>query len=271
MDTILDFVGHQTDLSRFVLLGTLLMMRAIPVTFLTPFLGGKLVPPETRVALALGMTVLSFQYAESYMAGPLTPNPLVYIVLMFKELFIGFVIGFLAVKIFYAMEYGGRMLDTLRGSNMAEAQVPELGFRASPMGDFLFHLLLVVYMGIDGHVFFIESVVESFRVVPVDAFPGFAGSFEEWMGQFLHYSSALFGIAFALTFPGMFASFMTDIVFGMLNRVAPQLNAYSLAMGIKALAGIAFFFFSMSLLVKQLGVHSRNTVMFLQRIIDLLG
>lgn len=46
MDAILDFVGHQTDLSRYVLLGTLLMMRAIPVTFLTPFLGGKLVPPR---------------------------------------------------------------------------------------------------------------------------------------------------------------------------------------------------------------------------------
>ena len=73
MDAILDFVGHQNDLSKWVLLGTLMMMRTIPVTFLTPFLGGKLVPPETRVALALGMSVLSFKYAEGYMAGPLTP------------------------------------------------------------------------------------------------------------------------------------------------------------------------------------------------------
>jgi flagellar biosynthesis protein FliR len=64
---------------------------------------------------------------------------------------------------------------------------------------------------------------------------------------------------------------MVDLVFGMLNRVAPQLNAYQLAMGIKALAGIAFLFFAMSLTVNQMGVLAGETVQFIVRLINLMG
>ena len=126
-------------------------------------------------------------------------------------------------------------------------------------------------MGMNGHIYVIEALLDSFRIVPIDGWPTFSGSFKEWVEIFLHYSSSLFRVAFALTFPGMFASLMVDIVFGMLNRVAPQLNAYQLAMGIKALAGIAFFFFSLSLLVPQLGVVTGNTVHFIRRMIELMG
>jgi len=271
VEQIFQLLGHRTDLTRYVLVGSLMVIRLLPVTFLTPFLGGKLVPMETRMSLAVGLTIFGFDHAQAYLSGPFTISPMVYIALLLKELFIGFSIGYIASKLFYAMELGGRILDTMRGSNMAEAQVPSLGFRASPLGDFLFHLLLIVFMGMNGHIYVIEAVLDSFRVVPIDAWPTFSGSFEEWVDLFLHYSSSLFGIAFALTFPGIFASFMVDIVFGMLNRVAPQLNAYQLAMGIKALTGIAFFFFSLSLLVRQLGVQSGETVELIRRMIEMMG
>lgn len=271
METVFNLVGEQTDLTRYVLVGTLIVIRLIPITFLTPFLGGKLVPMESRMSFAVGLTVFGFAHAESYLTGPFTVNPLVYVVLMLKELFIGFVIGYVSSKLFYAMEIGGRVLDTIRGSNMAEAQVPSLGFRASPLGDFLFHVLLVIFMGMNGHIYVIDAILESFRLVPIDGWPTFGGSFEAWMMVFLHYSASLFGIAFALVFPGAFAAFMTDIVFGMLNRVAPQLNAYSLAMGIKALAGIAFLFFSLSLLSRQLAVEAGETVQFIVRLIQMMG
>ena len=41
-----------------------------------------------------------------------------------------------------------------------------------------------------------------------------------------------------LAAPVIAATFITDLVFGMLNRVAPQLNAYFLAMPVKAVAGV---------------------------------
>lgn len=271
MDSITELFGKRSDLSQVLLVGTLIISRVLPIVFMTPFLGGKLVPPETRMSIGFGMALLVYSYAAGAMQSPLDLlNPLVYISLLFKELFVGFAIGFVAVEIYYAMEVAGRALDIFRGSNMTEVQVPELGFRASPLGDFAFHLLIVIFFGLNGHKVFLEAVFESFSLVPVDRFPAMSGGFFEFTSQILRYTANLFGIAFALVFPGLFATFMTDVVFGMLNRVAPQLNAYFMAMAVKPLIGVLFFIFSLQLLYEQLGVRVEENLLFLRRLIALM-
>lgn len=268
MDAITELFGRRDDLSQVLLIGTLIVGRILPIVFMTPFLGGKLVPPETRMSLGFGLALLVYSYAADAMQGSLDIlNPLVYITLLLKEFFIGFVIGFVAVELYYAMEVVGRALDIFRGSNMTEVQVPELGFRASPLGDFAFHLLIVIFFGLGGHKVFLEGVFESFRLVPIDQFPTMSGGFAEFTDQILRYTASLFGIAFALVFPGLFATFMTDIVFGMLNRVAPQLNAYFMAMAVKPLLGVAFFIFSLQLVLEQLGTRVEENLLFLRRLI----
>jgi flagellar biosynthetic protein FliR len=271
MDTINHYFGLGGGISQMMLIGTLLVMRIIPIIFQTPFLGGKLVPPETRIGLAVGLTILAYPYAKSALQGPIETNSMVYITLMMKELFVGYTIGFIASELFFAMEIGGRALDVMRGSNMAEVQVPELQLRASPIGDFNFQLLLVVFCAVNGHGYFIESVIQSFGVVPCDQWPTVAVGFEEMTKQILVYTSSLFALAFGLVFPGLFAAFITDVVFGMFNRVAPQLNAYFMAMGIKAMAGIAMFMFALSLFIGQLSHRLEESLLFIRRIIQMFG
>jgi flagellar biosynthesis protein FliR len=45
-------------------------------------------------------------------------------------------------------------------------------------------------------------------------------------------------ISVLLSAPVMAAVLITDVVFGILNRVAPQLNAYFMAMPVKAMGGV---------------------------------
>lgn len=271
MEPITELFGKRDDLSQVLLIGTLIVSRILPIVFMTPFLGGKLVPPETRMSIGFGMALLVYSFASNAMQGTLDVlNPLVYITLLLKELFIGFAIGFVAVELYYAMEVAGRALDIFRGSNMTEVQVPELGFRASPLGDFAFHLLIVIFFGLGGHKVFLEAVFESFRLIPIDQFPRMAGGFAEFTDQVLRYTASLFGIAFALVFPGLFATFMTDIVFGMLNRVAPQLNAYFMAMAVKPLLGVLFFVFSLQLALEQLGIRVEENLLLIKRLIAIM-
>src|SRR5262245_11039821 len=151
MDQIFDTLGYKNEASQVILVGTLIIIRAVAIVFQAPFLGGKLVPAETRIGLAFGLAILVYPFARGAMAGPLDINPLVYLALMMKELFVGYAIGFIATEIFYAMEIAGRALDVMRGSNMAEVQVPEIQLRASPFGEFNFQLLLMVFCALNGH------------------------------------------------------------------------------------------------------------------------
>ena len=268
---IYEATGLQGDLSDFLLTFALVMMRIVPIIFQTPFMGGKLVPTETRIGLSVGLSILVFPFAQETLTGPVSINWLAYIILMAKEVFIGFVIGFVAAELFYAMEIGGRALDVMRGSNMAEVQVPELQLRASPIGQFNFQLLLVVFCALNGHGLFIESVIDSYRMVAIDAFPAFTRGFEAMVDQILSYTNTLFGLAFALVFPGLFASFLVDVVFGMFNRIAPQLNAYFMAMGVKAMAGLAMFMFALTLMSQQLALRLEDWLLFLKRLVSFFG
>ena len=268
-DRIYDTFGLRGELWEPMIIGALILIRILPIVFQTPFLGGKLVPTETRMGLAVGLTLLVWPYATADL-GPVEANAAVLIVLMAKELFLGFVIGFVATELFYAMEVGGRAVDVMRGSNMAEVQVPELQLRVSPIGQFNFQLLLVIFCALNGHGHFIESVIESFHLCPVDAFPTFTGGgWEEMVDRILVYTSAIFGIAFALVFPGMFSSFLVDVVFGMFNRIAPQLNAYFMAMGVKAMAGLAMFMFALGLMAEQLAYRLEDSLFFIRRLVQL--
>ena len=265
-----DFVGRSPDLPELVLQGMLLMFRVLPIVFITPFLGGKLVPATTKMGISLAMAFLIWPGVVGAVTTPMsTMSPLVFIPLMLKELFIGYVIGFVGAEMFYAMEIGGRVLDVMRGSNMAEVQVPELGFRASPLGLFLFQMLLIVFLGVGGHRFFIEAFIDSYAMVGIDQFPGISGGFFELVDAIMVYTASLFAIAFALVFPGIFATFMTDVDFGMLNRIAPQLNAYFMAMGVKAMSAIALLLFSLALVYDRMEDLAAYSLRFVRELVSL--
>lgn len=269
-ERIAEIIEIRGPLSNYLLIGTLILFRSLPIVFVTPFLGGKLVPPEVRMALALGLTILVFPFAHAGMSSEiLQVNWLAFIILLGKELFIGFVLGFLATELFYAMEIAGRGLDVLRGSNMAEVQVPELQLRVSPIGQFNFQLLLVIFCVLNGHGHFLQSVILSFELVPLDGWPQFeAAQWATWIDAIVAYTASLFGIAFKLVFPGMFAAFLVDVVFGMFNRIAPQLNAYFMAMGVKALSGLIMFMFALNLMVGQLAEQLQDSLLFIRRMVS---
>lgn len=270
-DRILSRVGAESTLSGQLMLASLVLIRVVPIIFQAPFLGGKLVPAETRMGLSLGLAILVYPFAIRGLGVGIGLNALTYLVLLLKELFIGFVIGYVASELFYAMEIGGRAVDVMRGANQAEVQVPELQLRASPVGQLNFQLLLVIFCVLDGHTYFIESVIESFRLVPVDTFPQFRGGFEHFVDLVLSFVSGIFAIAFALVFPALFASFLTDVVFGMFNRIAPQLNAYFMAMGVKAMGGLFLFMIGLGLMTKKLAERLEESLVFLRDLVGLMG
>lgn len=266
---IMRMFGQEGQLWDPLIMTALMLLRILPIVYQTPFLGGKLIPNETRMGISIGLVLIIWPFASDGI-DPQDFNPAVLIALMFKEVFLGFMIGFIASELFYAMEVGGRALDTMRGSNMAEVQVPELSLRVSPISQFSFQLLLAIFCVLNGHAHFIESIINSFMLVPIDQFPAFTGGFKPVVEHIMMYTQSMFGIAFALVFPGMFAAFLTDVVFGMFNRIAPQLNAYFMAMGVKALGGIAMFMLPLTIMSGQLAYRLEDSLVFIRRIVQFM-
>ncbi len=224
------------DFTQILLAVALIMGRVTPVIVMTPYLGGRLTPPELKMGFTIGLTLLLFPLAFESMSGPLPVTVGAFLVLFMKEVFIGFSLGFINAHIFWAVEMTGRIIDTVRGSSMAEVLVPGSQRRATPTGNLFYNLLVVIFVVVAGHQIFLEAFFFSFATLPLDQSPDFSsGPFYE---HIIVLTNQMFFIAAILAAPVVAATFISDVVFGILNRVAPQLNAYFMSMPVKAMAGV---------------------------------
>jgi len=224
------------DFTQILLTVALIIGRVAPVVVLTPYLGGRLTPPELKMGLIIGLTLMLFPLASASLTGPLPVTVGAFLILFMKEIFIGFSLGFINAHIFWAVEMTGRIIDTVRGSSMAEVLVPGSPTRATPTGNMFYSLMVVIFLAVAGHQIFLEAFFFSFAKIPLDTSPNFSNP--AFFEHIIALTNQMFFIAAILAAPVVATTFISDVVFGILNRVAPQLNAYFMSMPVKAMAGV---------------------------------
>jgi flagellar biosynthesis protein FliR len=252
MQEFLRQAGVALNYQREMLIAALILVRTMPVVMLTPYLAGKLAPNEVKMGLGMTLTIIIWPLARDTVGDdlPLTAGP--FLLLMMKEVFVGLAIGFVSAHVFWTVEMAGRLIDTVRGASMSEVMVPESGTRATPIGDMFYQLLIIIFLAIDGHHVFFRAYFYSFQKIPLAR--GIPIGPE--LGPFIDYTIRLTGelllVSVLLAAPIVAATFITDVVFGILNRVAPQLNAYFMSMPVKAMAGVIVILIAMDPFVARL-------------------
>ena len=77
-------------------------------------------------------------------------------------------------------------------------------------------------------------------------------------------------IGVILSAPIVVATLISDIVFGILNRVAPQLNAYFMSMPVKAMGGVIMALLIMQPFVERLYYYTQWALGAVENTIELL-
>jgi flagellar biosynthesis protein FliR len=130
-------------------------------------------------------------------------------------------------------------------------------------------LMVLIFLALGGHHIFLSAYFYSFHSLPLDR-----GLAVEKMEPFFQYTMHLTGeillIAVVLAAPVVAATFITDVVFGILNRVAPQLNAYFMSMPVKAMAGIIIILIAFEPIVTRLREFVVWSLGSIERTIELL-
>lgn len=271
MDAFFRQLGFALNYTQELLIIALILARTVAMIQLTPFLGGKIVPMQIKMGLAVVLTIIMWPLARSVVDIRGIPTTAVgFTLLMLKEVFIGFVIGFINGHIFFVMNMAGRLIDTARGTSMSEVQDPHSKKRATPVGDLYTQLFLIIFVVINGHHIFFEAFFYSFQAMPVHLSPDFANPrMANWLDQMLVISGEIWQIAVVLASPVMAATFITDVVFGILNRVAPQLNAYFMSMPVKAFFGVLMIFVAIGAIITRMEDWVEWTLVTLNEILEL--
>jgi flagellar biosynthesis protein FliR len=253
-------LGIQMDLTQVMLGFALLMGRVLPVIMLTPFLGGESVPSEVKLGLGvmLGLVLYPLLIVQ---AQNVPVSPLVFIGLMFKELFIGLSLTMVVNIIFDAANVAGGLIDVMSGTNQAQLFVPQLGSQVTLFANLNLQLTTVTFLTLNGHHLVIGAFADSLAMIPLDQLPRFSSGFWPFFDTIIRIAGDMLRIALAIASPVLLATFLTDLALGMINRVAPQVQVFFVAMQIKPAVTIMIMLTAMHLIlnrsVEEFGVMFR--------------
>lgn len=251
---LLKHIGLDLAWSDHFLTFALVMGRLVPCVILAPFLGGKSTPAEIKMGMVMMLAIVVYPFVHSNLQYKVPDEPLGFMGAFLREIFVGLSIGIVSEHVFYAIEMMGRFIDTARGSNMAEVMVPQMEGRATPLGDIYYQYTICLVFALGGHRVYIDSVAMSYQTFPLLKPINWASQgFLLYIDAVLRMGGDIMLIAVGLSLPAVAATFIIDCVFGLLNRVAPQLNAYFMAMPVKAMGGIMMVFVSTGMLSSRIG------------------
>jgi flagellar biosynthesis protein FliR len=272
MGNLFAALAQQLDFTKTIVVFSLILVRIMSMVVLVPFLGGKNAPIEVKMGVGVTLTILLWPTVlanlDPHHGLPITP--IGFTMMMMKETFVGLVIGFVASKIFYIVEIAGQLIDILRGANQIQLQVPEIEERSSAFGTLQVQMLLALFLALNLHHPFIESMFESFVAVPINDFPHFKAGFWAFVEYNARVTSDILNIAILIAMPVGIVTLTTETCFGLINRVAPQINAYFMAMPAKVIGGCMVFFLSIDMLLEQMLKNSVVMLGHVEAIIQLL-
>lgn len=249
----------------------LIFARTVPMVVMAPIFGGKTVMGRIKIGVAMILSIILYPIVAPSVEGQLPTQGLFFWGLMFKEVAVGALIGFVVSLVFTGIEAAGHMIDVQRGSAQASVLVPQLDIQGPVFAQLHVQLTIVLFFILNLHHVFIRGYYESFTFLPISTMPAMHHDFLPMMDQMVIASGKVFLIGVQIAAPILVSIFMVDVVFGVANRIAPQVNVYFLAMPVKAYVGILIFLIAFVYILRYAAYVLHAMLLDLRVILKLLG
>ncbi len=221
----------------------LVMARVLGLAFSAPIFSSMAVPRLLKAYFALATALMAYPLVEPVLPQDLTLTQS--LAGMTAEAMIGMAIGFGLSVVFSGVQLAGSMIDQQAGIAMGQVLNPAMDSSATVMGQFLFFIMLVVFLAANGHVAVVRATLESFQHVPPLSFR-VTPSVVDLLVNML---ASSFILAIRIGGPVLLSLFLVMLAKGFISRTVPQLNV--LAVGFSIPAKVAILFTAISLIQMQ--------------------
>ncbi|MEV8042013.1 flagellar biosynthetic protein FliR [Arthrobacter sp. NPDC080082] len=176
------------------------------------------------------------------------------------ELATGLVLGFLVLLVFAAVQSAGSLIDLFSGFQMAQAFDPQMMVNGAQFTRLLQMAALALLFASDGYQLVIAGLTGSFTALPLAGGLDLAQPVQAMTSAV----TGMFLAAVQIAGPLLVVLFLADVGLGLLTRVAPALNAFSLGFPLKIMLTLslaAFLFLALPRIVSTLAGQAAKTVL----------
>lgn len=161
------------------------------------------------------------------------------------EVAMGFLLAFIVILVFSIVNFAGHFVDTPIGFGMASVFDPALGGQVPVFSQFYHIFTALIFLALDAHLWLIQGVQNSFRLIPFGTIVTLEPSFQLIMDLV----AQIFLIGIQIALPIMATILLTDIGLGIVIRAVPQINVFVLGFPIKITVGLIIVIFTLPVFV----------------------
>ncbi|MEU8237155.1 flagellar biosynthetic protein FliR [Actinoplanes missouriensis] len=239
-----------------VMLGT---VRTGAWMMLCPPFNSRLIPAQVKALLSVGLTLPMAPYLRDTVPSLDTQDLIFSAALQF---FVGATLGFITLMLFAALQAAGDLLDLFGGLTLASAYDPLSLSQSSIFGRFYNLVAVTLLFASDGHQLILRGFLQSFRTMPLDT--GF--STETSTQLLVRGVGEMFLAGLQIAGPLIAVLFLADVALGLLNRVAPALNAFQLGFPVKIFLVVTLSGLAITMLPAVLNVLVEKAVTVVVRL-----
>lgn len=204
----------------------------------SPILGNRQIPVRIKVGLSILLAIIIVPDIGTMPQVAIgSPQG---ILILIQQIIIGVAMGFTMRLIFTAVEMAGELAGLQMGLGFASFYDPINAVHSAIIAQWLGIIAALAFLSINGHLYMISALAESFQTLPVGSMMPVKGLYgvASWGGS-------IFAYALQISLPILTALLITNIALGILTRAAPQLNLF--AVGFPITLAIGFFVLALSM------------------------
>jgi flagellar biosynthesis protein FliR len=205
----------------------LVLARITPLFVVAPLFSSPMIPSSVRgiigVAFAIGLTGIA-------MHGQHIPSdPLPVAGLLVVNLLVGLLLAFAVGTVFYAIQTAGGLADNLSGFSFGATIDPINGNQGGTFSELYGLVGVILFIAIGGDAWILQGLGRTFDLVPLTKAPQL-GSMVSGAETAV---ASMFVSAVEVAAPVILALLITDVAFGLVSKVVPQMNAFAIAFPVK--------------------------------------
>jgi flagellar biosynthetic protein FliR len=206
------------ELAGFILV----LARVTPLFLIAPVFSSKMVPPRVRAMIAVS---ISIGLAPIALHGQHVPADAVVLAgLVIQGLLVGFGFAFSLAVLMAAVESAGSIIDVISGFSYGQLINPLNGQNGAVMSRFYALVGTTIFLVIGGDAWTIRGLARTFALVPLTSGP----KVSSLVAGAVQIFSTVFAASLEIAAPVLVALLITDVAFGVVSRVVPQMNVFAI-------------------------------------------
>ena len=237
---MINYTINVSDLEYFLLIMTRISM----FISVAPLFSQRWVPNRVKIGLSFFISVLVFGTIPD--RTPLDYNTVWgYAASVLREGMAGLLIGFAANMATTIVAFAGRIIDMETGMSMANLVDPTTNQSESISG-VLYQYVITLMLMISGlHRYLITALCQTFELIPIN---GAVFESTRLLDSIVTFLNDYIMLGFRICLPVFAVMLLLNAILGIMTKVAPQMNMFSVGMQLKVLTGIGTLLITVGML-----------------------